>query len=73
MKCQRCKSTRLVHVDGKTSDLCSVVFAESYNIREPTYVPENIGIGGGDYITFTYCLNCGQIQGKFPIANKDNS
>ena len=32
------------------------------------YVPENLNIGGGDYIEFTYCLQCGKIQGDFPIT-----
>lgn len=32
------------------------------------YVPDDIGIGEyGDYMRFTYCLDCGQIQGKFPL------
>jgi len=31
-------------------------------------VPSSIGIGSGDYIEFIYCLNCGQIQEKFPIT-----
>jgi hypothetical protein len=31
------------------------------------YVPSKMGIGGGDYMEFSYCLDCGQIQGKFPV------
>jgi hypothetical protein len=31
-----------------------------------------MGIGHGDYIEFRYCLNCGQIQGEFPIENVFN-
>jgi hypothetical protein len=34
------------------------------------YVPEGIVIGDGgygDYISFEFCLECGLIQGKFPI------
>jgi hypothetical protein len=30
------------------------------------YVPDDMGIGGGDYVEFDYCLQCGQIQGRFP-------
>jgi len=26
-----------------------------------------VGIGGGDYIQFMYCLNCGKIHGNFPL------
>jgi len=31
------------------------------------YVPGDFGIGGGDYIRFDYCLECGKIQGDFPL------
>jgi hypothetical protein len=30
------------------------------------YVPSGLGIGGGDYIDFKLCLNCGQIQDTWP-------
>ena len=30
------------------------------------YVPEDIGCGENDYIEFKYCLDCGQMQGKWP-------
>jgi hypothetical protein len=65
MTCQRCDSKRIVEVNAKCSDLCS--------IRQDTnesdgYVPEDLGIGGGDYIRFGFCLECGQLQGKFPMG-----
>jgi hypothetical protein len=31
------------------------------------YVPDDIGIGGGDYISITYCMDCGRLRGTFPI------
>jgi hypothetical protein len=31
------------------------------------YVPDDLGIGGGDDVHFAYCLDCGQIQGTFPL------
>jgi len=32
------------------------------------YVPGDIGISDNeDYISFDYCLECGKVQGKFPI------
>lgn len=31
------------------------------------YVPEDLGIGGGDDISLVLCLNCGQIQNWKPI------
>jgi hypothetical protein len=35
------------------------------------YVPSGVGVGGGDYLKFDYCLDCGQIQGKWPIQSSD--
>jgi len=29
------------------------------------YVPHDFNIGGGDYIDFRYCLDCGRIQDVF--------
>jgi hypothetical protein len=31
------------------------------------YPPYHLGIGGGDYIKFSFCANCGQIQGTWPL------
>jgi hypothetical protein len=31
------------------------------------YVPSCLGVGEGDYVEFEYCLDCGQIMGKFPV------
>jgi hypothetical protein len=30
------------------------------------YVPDDLGIGGGDDVNFDYCLDCGRIRGNFP-------
>ena len=35
--------------------------------RRHGYVPRDLGVGGGDDVHFTYCLDCGQIQGRFPV------
>jgi hypothetical protein len=64
MACQKCKSERVASVSGKTSDMCSVYLGEN---EKEGYVPSNMNIGGGDYIEFEYCLDCGQIQGEFPL------
>jgi hypothetical protein len=31
------------------------------------YVPRDLGFGGSDDVQFDYCLDCGQIQGQFPL------
>jgi hypothetical protein len=64
MSCQRCNSDKTLSVSAKCSDLCSV---GGQGYEHQGYVPRNIGIGGGDYIDFDYCLECGQIQGEFPL------
>jgi len=69
MFCQRCNSTRILDFCGKTSDLFSCTFqGQSYD----GYVPENIGINGtyGDYLEGELCLDCGQMQGEFPVSAK---
>jgi hypothetical protein len=63
-----CGSKRIASVNGKTSDCCCVHYK---NADSDGYVPGDIGIGGGDYIEFDYCLDCGRIQSKeFPIKEE---
>ena len=67
MTCQRCKSERVANISGKCSDLCFV----SINGKEKDgYSPQDMGLKNdyGDYVAFSWCLECGQIQGKFPVA-----
>ena len=66
MKCQNCKSDRILFISGKTSDCC---WCEYKNFENDGYVPDDIGLEdkSGNYIQFHYCLKCGQIQGTFPV------
>jgi len=67
MSC-KCESERIVHVSAKCSDRCDV----SIGTKELSdYVPRDMGIGHGDYVEFSYCLDCGQIQGEFPLEKTD--
>lgn len=61
MACQRCESERVAKITAK----CSDCFAT--DLGDTNYVPQDMGIGGGDYVEFSYCLDCGQIQGKWPL------
>lgn len=54
-----CGSERIVEVSGKVSDSC---FVRQGDDEHEGYVPYGMGIGGGDYIEFDYCLDCGRIQ-----------
>jgi hypothetical protein len=64
MNCLRCNSERIIEVSAKCSDLCHT---SSDTGETEGYVPGDLGIGGGDYIEFAHCLNCGQIQDEFPL------
>lgn len=66
MSCQRCQSERVADMGGKVSDMC--FYSVGSNERNG-YVPDDMGIGGGDYLRFKYCLDCGQLQGIFPLAS----
>lgn len=66
MKCQRCQSERVAKAGAKCSDMFSVSLGET---EHQGYVPGDLGIGGGDYVEFSYCLDCGQLQGKFPLES----
>lgn len=62
--CQRCAGRRLARVLAHCSDMCSIDLAGR---RTYGYVLRDLGIGGGDDVRFAYCLDCGQIQGRFPL------
>ena len=69
--CKNCKSKRILSVNAKCSDLCWVRYPSGK--EEDGYVPDipNISTpeGGGDYVEFDLCLDCGQIQGKWPVKS----
>lgn len=68
--CDQCGSTRLLAASAKCSDLCHVAEVNEPHRDLDGYVPRDCGIGGGDYVEFTWCLQCGKIQGSFPM-NED--
>jgi len=59
-----CGSNRIATVQSKSSDLNFISVGDK---EHNGYVPKDMGIGEDDYIEFEYCLDCGQIQGEFPI------
>ena len=64
MSCKKCNSNRVASVSAKCSDCCGVNLGD---VSYEGYVPEGLGIGGGDYIDLSFCLDCGQLQGNFPL------
>ena len=64
MACQNCKSNRIVNLmtgNGRSWDF----FKEDGHYIETN--PSEMGLGTKEDISFNYCLNCGQIQGIFPV------
>ena len=70
MACQKCKSERVASINGKCSDMCFFK-VPGYETRNG-YSPQGVGLKNsyGDYVEFDYCLECGQIQGKFPVSEE---
>jgi hypothetical protein len=62
--CARCGSERIADVNAKCSDLCNIWVRDK---EHNGYVPGDLGIGGGDYVEFSFCMGCGQMMGKFPL------
>jgi hypothetical protein len=61
---------RIANAGGKCSDLfCVSIQVDANNVVDHDgYVPMDLGIGGGDYMEISYCLDCGQIQGTWPLS-----
>ena len=64
MGCQRCYSNTVASINAKCSDRFYCILS---NTEYSGYVPSSLGIGSFDYVEFSYCLTCGQIQGDFPL------
>lgn len=66
MNCQRCGSARVLECNAKASD------CQFYKIGNrmigPGYAPGLPFTLSGDYLSPDICLDCGQTQGKFPVA-----
>lgn len=80
MKCQRCGSDRVLCGGGKSSDMNDFYVGDqavwhdgsTRTDKKPgvaCYVPYNLNIGGGDYIEIAVCLDCGQMQGTWPVPD----
>lgn len=65
----KCGSNRIARVSAKCSDLCWVEVPH-LNTEKDGYVPSNIGLGDeSDYVDVDFCLDCGRLQGKFPVSD----
>jgi len=64
MACQRCNSDRILSASAHCRDLG--VF-EIRGHEHEGYVPGDLGIGEDDDVSFDLCLDCGQMQGAWPL------
>jgi hypothetical protein len=66
-----CEHPIVIIVQAKCSDMCAVDVVDGKTevplFEHDGYVPRNLGIGGGDYVSFDFCATCGQMMGSFPI------
>jgi hypothetical protein len=68
MSCDKCSSVRILGINAKCSDLFGMTYKNEHGTG---YVPTNLIFGKdgfGDYVEIDFCLDCGKIQGQFPIA-----
>ena len=68
IKCSKCQSDKIAQVQGRVKDLFNLRVKD---FEYEGYVLHNLNIGSGDDLEFDYCLDCGQMQGKFPINLKN--
>ena len=62
-RCQTCQGTRIASITGRCKDSCWFKPGDREDVPHP---PEWINSAGDD-MYFQYCLDCGQIQGQFPV------
>lgn len=70
--CQRCNGTKkLYSISAKCLDMYSH-HHEGTNKTYDGYVPDWIG-EYGDYVRFTICRHCGQVQGSWPEMEPESN
>ena len=67
----KCGSKRIADISGKSSDCNNISIGGTTVDVHSEYVPRDMGIGGGDYLRFSFCMDCGQMQGTFPIPETE--
>jgi len=63
---------RILKISAKCSDLCWTEYTDSkgQTTESDSYVPEDIGIGGGDYVDLEINMETGQILNWKPVSDK---
>jgi hypothetical protein len=71
--CQNCHTSRLLSVKGEVPEnfrLLVLGSGASPNglLTHEWTIPLQLNLGGGNKLEFEVCLNCGQMQGDFPVT-----
>jgi len=69
LQCQRCNSGRILDVNahGRDCNHFALQLSTGEISEHEGYVPGELGVGCGDDVEFTVCLDCGQMQGDWPL------
>ena len=67
MSCQKCGSDRLFRFYAKHSDMFVYTYKDKREVDG--YAPHIPSFCGGDDTQGTLCLDCGQLQGKWPATD----
>lgn len=65
----KCGSNRIAEVRGKCADL-STTSIPHLDFEHEGYVMD-LGVGSGDNVELSFCLDCGHIQGFLPISDEE--
>lgn len=68
IKCKCGSDNRFISVSAKCSDLCVVRY---HDMDHEGYVPRGLGIGGGDYLEFDVCADCGRVKNFEPLTDSN--
>lgn len=76
MACESCKSERVVHAGAKCSDMFHFTVYDGEKTlaeQDDGYVPGWLGIGKGDYVSISFCFDCGKLCNYKPGEVPDGS
>jgi len=70
MTCDKCNSDRIVSISAKCNDMFTAE-VKHLKFNAEGYANSNLNIStNGDYVDFEMCVECGKIQGDFPISDE---
>lgn len=71
MKCQKCKSKRILSIVANSKNSNSIKFHNQNINLEDVYLPEIDNVCNDDDVAIDVCLDCGQLQGTWPVDDDE--